>query len=136
MPRDQWHFLFMDRNKWKSTEPVPEVHAGFFDEPGYLAALSNTFENVIRNSLGERFNSDKFCQLHDSCVDGVFHDDEMTKPFKKGYEKGYRYEFAWKDISDETVDELHNEKVLCFLEKYSNHRIGMKVALKKKINSP
>ena len=39
MPRDQWHFLFMDRNKWNSTEPVPEVDARFFDEPGYLAVL-------------------------------------------------------------------------------------------------
>lgn len=105
-------FLFIDKNKWKRSEPYPEVDWDQLYEPGYLDGMNNALQNMVRNSLGEKFDADKLCQLHDSCVDGVFQDFEMNKPFKKGYGCGSMYSVRWQEISNEVIAELKREKTL------------------------
>jgi hypothetical protein len=113
LPKQQRHLLFVDRVRWKTTEPMPNANPREFDnnEPGYHDAMMRAFKH-IKNTVGERINADKLCELHDVCVDGVFHDSTRTKPFRKGYFPGFAYGLIWKRASAKAQKELVSEKLL------------------------
>jgi hypothetical protein len=67
----------------------------------------------LRNTIGERMDADKLCQLHDICVDGVFHNQGSNlEPFRKGYAPGFTYGLSWEDVSEEAQKELESKKLL------------------------
>jgi hypothetical protein len=114
LPEEQRHLLFIDRVHWKTIEPVPEANPYEFDknEFGYHDAMMRGFEH-LRNTIGERMDADKLCQLHDICVDGVFHKQgSKLKPFRKGYAPGFSYGLDWERVSEEAKKELESKKLL------------------------
>lgn len=102
----QWHFLFMDRHTWISTDPIPVVNFDTFYEKGYLDALHSAFKNVIRMQIGVRYDAGMFCQLRDACVNNAFRDHEGETPFIKGYCEGCYYDLDDSGMTDEAFDEL------------------------------
>lgn len=124
LPEDQRHLLFIDKRVWEQIEPVPHVDCMMFDnEPGYHAAMTQAL-NFVRDHLGEKLNATKFCTLHDLCVDNVYHDAEMKKPFLKGFRPKWGYEFDYTKVSKETRLELENEKILLYPDRNADSSIS------------
>lgn len=116
LPQKEYHLLFIDRDLWAAIEPVPQVDPYLFDnEPGYHNAMMKALF-YVRDTLGEKLNANKLCQLHDIYVDGVIHNSIKKEPFQKGYAPGYRYGLEWNKVSNDAKRELEDEKLILFFK--------------------
>ncbi len=113
VPKEQWHLLFIDCEKWKQID-VLEVDTQLFDntgQPGYYRAMIKTWE-FIRHNLNTKMDAQQFCNLHDMCVNKVYTDIHKTDFLQKGYAPEWAYDFKRNEMSVGACQECVNEKIL------------------------